>query len=153
MHQENKRLLEFEIIINGIVSSFRFHLKRDYLCYGYFYFKLFQCGGRLWTLESDAYRRLILTSKFGPRTERVNVPLDVKKGQLCQNKLRPPQVGTSKKTILHSGTKYANSKCNRSRESAIVCNIQRNKSWATSERKYKYKLIQSCPNARSMYQV
>ena len=34
-------------------------------------FQLFQCGDRLYTSESDVYRRQILTSKDGPRTERV----------------------------------------------------------------------------------
>ena len=34
-------------------------------------FQFFQCGDRLYTSESDVYRRQILTSKDGPRTERV----------------------------------------------------------------------------------
>ena len=32
---------------------------------------LFQCGDRLWTSESDVYRRQILTFNVGPRTESV----------------------------------------------------------------------------------
>ena len=32
----------------------------------------FQCGDRLYTSESDVYRRQILTYKDGPRTEGVN---------------------------------------------------------------------------------
>ena len=32
----------------------------------------FQCGDRLYTSESDVYRRQILTYKDGPRAERVN---------------------------------------------------------------------------------
>ena len=32
---------------------------------------IFQCGDRLYTSESDFYRRQIMTSKDGPRTERV----------------------------------------------------------------------------------
>ena len=34
-------------------------------------FQFFQCGDRLYTSESDVYRRQILTYKDGPRTERV----------------------------------------------------------------------------------
>ena len=33
---------------------------------------LFQCGDRLYTSESDVYRRQILTYKDGTRTERAN---------------------------------------------------------------------------------
>ena len=33
----------------------------------------FQCGNRLYTSESDVYRRQILTHKDSPRTERVKV--------------------------------------------------------------------------------
>ena len=33
------------------------------------------CGGRLYTSESDVYRRQILAYKDGPRAERVNVDL------------------------------------------------------------------------------
>ena len=35
-------------------------------------FKFYQCGDRLQTSESDVNRRHILTSKYGPRAERVN---------------------------------------------------------------------------------
>ena len=35
-------------------------------------FKFFQRGQRLYTSESDVYRRHILTYKDGPRAERVN---------------------------------------------------------------------------------
>ena len=34
-------------------------------------FQLFQCGDRIWKSESDVCRRQILTSKDGPRIERV----------------------------------------------------------------------------------
>ena len=33
-------------------------------------FKLLQCGDRLYTSESDVYRRQIMTYKDGPRAER-----------------------------------------------------------------------------------
>ena len=36
-------------------------------------FQLFQCGDRLYTSESDVYRRQILTYKDGTRAERVNL--------------------------------------------------------------------------------
>ena len=36
-------------------------------------FVLFQWEDRLWTSESDVYRRQILTYKDGPRTERVKM--------------------------------------------------------------------------------
>ena len=35
-------------------------------------FNFFQCEDRLYTSESDVYRRQILTYKDGPRTERVD---------------------------------------------------------------------------------
>ena len=35
--------------------------------------QFFQCGDRLYSSESDVYRRQILTYKEGPRTERVNM--------------------------------------------------------------------------------
>ena len=34
-------------------------------------FVLLQCGDRLWSSESDVYRRQILTTKVDPRTVRV----------------------------------------------------------------------------------
>ena len=37
----------------------------------------FQCGGRLYTSESDVHRRQILTYKDGPRTERIQIFLVV----------------------------------------------------------------------------
>ena len=37
-------------------------------------FYYFQCRDRLYTSESDVYRRQILTYKDGPRTERVKYP-------------------------------------------------------------------------------
>ena len=40
--------------------------------YGIINISFFQCGDRLYTSESDVYRRQILTCKDGPRTERVN---------------------------------------------------------------------------------
>ena len=36
-------------------------------------YQFFQHGGRLWTSESDVCRRQILTSKVGPRAERVRL--------------------------------------------------------------------------------
>ena len=36
-------------------------------------FLLFQCGDRLYTLETDVHRRQILTYKDGPRAERVDM--------------------------------------------------------------------------------
>ena len=33
----------------------------------------FQCGDRLYTSESDVYRRQILTYEGGPRTEKIKV--------------------------------------------------------------------------------
>ena len=47
----------------------------EYLCYvsiAIIIILFFQCGDRLWTSESDVCRRQILTSKDGPRAERVN---------------------------------------------------------------------------------
>ena len=38
-------------------------------------FEVFHYGDRLQTSESDVYRRQIQTSKVGPRTEWVNMPL------------------------------------------------------------------------------
>ena len=46
----------------------------EYLCYGFtpiINILLFQCGDRLWTSESNVYRRQILTSKVDPHTEIV----------------------------------------------------------------------------------
>ena len=46
--------------------------------YGHYkLFIFFQCGDRLYTSESDVYRRRILTYKVDPRTERVNVETSV----------------------------------------------------------------------------
>ena len=43
------------------------------LAYGlYKYFQFFQRVDRLYTSESDVYRRQILTDKDGPRAKRVN---------------------------------------------------------------------------------
>ena len=45
------------------------------------FFLIFQCGDRLYTSESDVYRRQILTYEDGPRTERVKyitLPLESK---------------------------------------------------------------------------
>ena len=36
----------------------------------YIFFLFIQCGDRLYTSESDVYRRQILTYKDGPRAER-----------------------------------------------------------------------------------
>ena len=41
-------------------------------------FKLFQRGDRLYTSESDVYRRQILTYKDGPRAARVNKTVNIK---------------------------------------------------------------------------
>ena len=58
-----KRTSQFKIIINVLVSSFRF----------IWILRPFQCGDRLYTSESDVYRRQILTYKDGPRAKRVDV--------------------------------------------------------------------------------
>ena len=44
----------------------------------------FQCGDRLYTTESDVYRRLILTYKDDPRAERVKKEMqeDQKSGKV-----------------------------------------------------------------------
>ena len=39
--------------------------------YSIIYLQLFQCGNRLYTSESDVYRRQIMMFKEGPRAERV----------------------------------------------------------------------------------
>ena len=36
-------------------------------------FLLLQCGDRLYSSESDVYRRQILSTKYDPRTIRVNI--------------------------------------------------------------------------------
>ena len=46
----------------------------EYLSYGFadiIYFLLFHCGDRLYTSESDVYRRQILTYKDGPCADMV----------------------------------------------------------------------------------
>ena len=49
----------------------------EYLCYWSTAINIFlflvRVGHRIYTSESDVYRRLILTSKDGPRGERVNI--------------------------------------------------------------------------------
>ena len=69
-----KGFFQFEITINVLVSSFCLLFKNRYVMglrpLEIFYF--FQCGDRIYTSESDVYRHQILTSKYGPRTERVN---------------------------------------------------------------------------------
>ena len=54
-----------------------------------------QCGDRLYTSESDVYRRQILTYKDGPRTER----LPTKQGTQSSN--------TAKKNAENKGCKLA----------------------------------------------
>ena len=59
----------FEIIINVLVSSFRF-----YLCYGstvIIHILMLSMRESLLTSESDVYRRQTLTSEVCPRTEYV----------------------------------------------------------------------------------
>ena len=66
-----KGVFQFEIII---VSSFWF----EYICYRSTVIGnilIFLVRGRLYTSESDVYRRQILTYKDGPRTERVNLTI------------------------------------------------------------------------------
>ena len=70
---ETKGFFQFQIIIIVVVSSL--FASFEYFCYGsmsIINILPFQGGDRLWTPESDVYRRQILTSKVGHRTERVN---------------------------------------------------------------------------------
>ena len=63
---ETKGFFQVEIIINVSVSSFRF------IWNFWIPLELFlQCRDRLWTSESDVYRRQILTTKVYPRAVRV----------------------------------------------------------------------------------
>ena len=69
---ETKGFFQFEIIINVLVSSFRFIWIPMLWVYGHYkYFNSLYVFIRLYTSETDVYRRQILTYKDGPRTEGV----------------------------------------------------------------------------------
>ena len=55
------------------MSKLAFSASLEYLFYGstYKYFNSFQNGDRLYTSESDVYRRQIQMYKDGPRTEGI----------------------------------------------------------------------------------
>ena len=67
-----KGYFQIEIIINVLVLSFRVHLSTYVMrLRPLIIFEFFQCGDRLFTSESDVYRRQILTYKGSPHAERV----------------------------------------------------------------------------------
>ena len=70
---DTKFFFYYEIVINILVSSFRFIWIPVFWVYGHCkYFHFFQRGDRLSMSESDDFRRQNLTSKVGLRAERVN---------------------------------------------------------------------------------
>ena len=73
-YRDQRCFFPFEIIINGQLFPFFLHtyvmgLQPLYI------FVLLQSGDRLYTLESDVYRRQIRTSKVDARTVKVNIIL------------------------------------------------------------------------------
>ena len=74
-HGDRKSFFQFEIIINALVSSLRFIWIHMLWVYSHSFFLFLRSPHwkywRLKTSESDVFRRQILTSKDGPRAERV----------------------------------------------------------------------------------
>ena len=54
-------------------------------------FYSFSDGDRLWTSESDVFKRYILTSKDGPRAESVNHMLDFRRYKRIKNEANKGQ--------------------------------------------------------------
>ena len=82
------------------ISSAALSASFEYLCYGFVAIKhisLFQCRYRFETSESDVYRRQILTSKVGPRVERVKL----------SRRLSNYYTGIDHKPILPSEVRHA----------------------------------------------
>ena len=72
---KSKGLFQFELLVNVFVSSFRLIRIPILSDYGStavvnILFLSIQCGNRLYTSESDVYRRQILMYKVSPNAER-----------------------------------------------------------------------------------
>ena len=67
---ETKGFFQFEIIINVLVTSFRFIWIPILWIYGQYKYFLSMRGPSLYVKIQRLYRRQILTYKDGPRTER-----------------------------------------------------------------------------------
>ena len=93
---------QIEIIVNALVSCFWFiwiHMLWVYRHWKYFIF--FLCGDRLYTSESDVYRRHILTYKDDPRTGRVKYSLEEEiGGERAHSRWRKSPFSMEKEPIL-----------------------------------------------------